>query len=58
MNIFQSTHPSGVRPTVVAYPAVIPAISIHAPQWGATFHCCSFGVMMIISIHAPQWGAT
>ena len=34
------------------------AISIHAPQWGATdtifSNCHNYG----ISIHAPQWGAT
>ena len=35
--IFQSTHPSGVRPAVI--PCAAPTsgdISIHAPQWGAT----------------------
>ena len=34
------------------------AISIHAPQWGATARLGQAGVHRPISIHAPQWGAT
>ena len=33
-------------------------ISIHAPQWGATFLTCFHRTTSGISIHAPQWGAT
>mgnify|MGYP004499460059 CR=1 FL=1 len=35
--IFQSTHPSGVRPGVGRGGRVSGMISIHAPQWGATW---------------------
>ena len=34
------------------------AISIHAPQWGATAELPYFIATVDISIHAPQWGAT
>ena len=34
--IFQSTHPSGVRPAAAVLAWFGGAISIHAPQWGAT----------------------
>ncbi len=55
---FQSTHPSGVRLTFQKLRFRHLAISIHAPQWGATVpYGCVFGVV-VISIHAPQWGAT
>ena len=33
---FQSTHPSGVRPPTPRWSPAFSAISIHAPQWGAT----------------------
>ena len=33
---FQSTHPHGVRPSARGSPLDRPAISIHAPAWGAT----------------------
>ena len=78
--IFQSTHPSGVRPyarglcrapshfnprTPVGCDfwrvaeGVNDAISIHAPQWGATSWASSLWRWRDgISIHAPQWGAT
>ena len=56
--IFQSTHPHGVRPDAVRVVVVRAIISIHAPTWGATFlllfRSCNEG----ISIHAPTWGAT
>ena len=35
-NVFQSTHPSGVRQTFEAHGVQGLSISIHAPQWGAT----------------------
>ena len=58
-SLFQSTHPSGVRPAYADTHDVAETISIHAPQWGATRPTtngtCSNGS---ISIHAPQWGAT
>ena len=34
--VFQSTHPSGVRPEKSAVVIKPKGISIHAPQWGAT----------------------
>ena len=34
------------------------AISIHAPQWGATKQTHHTAANRLISIHAPQWGAT
>ena len=36
----------------------LPAISIHAPQWGATGGRRHVRPEGHISIHAPQWGAT
>ena len=56
--IFQSTHPSGVRPDQHAHDAIAQIISIHAPQWGATGRSQSAMSLIQISIHAPQWGAT
>ena len=35
-HVFQSTHPSGVRPSQARQNAMLTYISIHAPQWGAT----------------------
>ena len=35
--VFQSTHPSGVRLDPCAHQMPQRGISIHAPQWGATF---------------------
>ena len=35
---FQSTHPSGVRQALTTNVPFIGTISIHAPQWGATFY--------------------
>ena len=37
VNRFQSTHPSGVRPDGCRVRVAADLISIHAPQWGATF---------------------
>ena len=36
MFLFQSTHPSGVRPQITFEAPPVSGISIHAPQWGAT----------------------
>ena len=36
LNLFQSTHPSGVRRVTSDAATVLNLISIHAPQWGAT----------------------
>ena len=55
--LFQSTHPSGVRPAKIVADVVL-RISIHAPQWGATERDLVLRVGQFISIHAPQWGAT
>ena len=35
-DLFQSTHPSGVRPYSDDAEDLLKVISIHAPQWGAT----------------------
>ena len=56
--VFQSTHPSGVRPFVHGGRQPTPTISIHAPQWGATDGGLAIANPIPISIHAPQWGAT
>ena len=56
--IFQSTHPSGVRPGVERPFGQVGEISIHAPQWGATLARFESPQKQQISIHAPQWGAT
>ena len=37
---------------------VLPAISIHAPAWGATRRTEATSIAAMISIHAPAWGAT
>ena len=56
--LFQSTHPSGVRQLRPVAQRVGEAISIHAPQWGATAGLGPDDALAGISIHAPQWGAT
>ena len=38
-DLFQSTHPSGVRPYLAIICVALIVISIHAPQWGATLRC-------------------
>ena len=47
MNIFQSTHPSGVRHEYLCLGRSAELISIHAPQWGATSQlgCCRCSVV-------------
>ncbi len=56
---FQSTHPRGVRPALLAQAQFVSEVSIHAPARGAT----STGVRRCadgegVSIHAPARGAT
>ena len=58
LDIFQSTHPSGVRRAQAFERVLDDAISIHAPQWGATSNEEIIKHIACISIHAPQWGAT
>ena len=43
------------KPTL---PTTVAIISIHAPQWGATYDVPTPVTFDVISIHAPQWGAT
>ena len=57
-SVFQSTHPSGVRP-------MTPLTSISRSEFQSThpsgvrqFPASRRGSLRIISIHAPQWGAT
>ena len=56
--LFQSTHPSGVRQITLDEAFSLSEISIHAPQWGATHAVRRTRPETLISIHAPQWGAT
>ena len=35
-----------------------PAVSIHAPTWGATPLASTHLSLFVVSIHAPTWGAT
>ena len=44
---FQSTHPSGVRPSQAMYYRGVSKISIHAPQWGATARLSSLGLRVL-----------
>ena len=55
---FQSTHPRGVRRYNAGAVRFTPAISIHAPAWGATSMSSCSKAAISISIHAPAWGAT
>ena len=48
LNVFQSTHPSGVRLAWRRNPAGRGSISIHAPQWGATLHTPRCGPLFLI----------
>ena len=57
LNVFQSTHPCGVRRDnhqLITFNFV----SIHAPVWGATGTRCHILKVAKVSIHAPVWGAT
>ena len=57
-DLFQSTHPCGVRQGLVSMYVLRIAISIHAPVWGATYNTTDIWAKLTISIHAPVWGAT
>ena len=57
-NVFQSTHPRGVRRTLLLCKQSEIYVSIHAPTWGATAVFKSFPLKNGVSIHAPTWGAT
>ena len=46
------------RDSVVAPAWILPAISIHAPTWGATPFQPTAMCGTRVSIHAPVWGAT
>ena len=56
--LFQSTHPGGVRPINMGRIFFCSNISIHAPGWGATAAKSTENNPNAISIHAPGWGAT
>ena len=58
MNLFQSTHPHGVRRRKpVCFPET-GEVSIHAPTRGATIQDNTFISLQLVSIHAPTRGAT
>ena len=57
-NVFQSTHPHGVRRGKHEVSFYACRISIHAPAWGATYADREGHTIVGISIHAPAWGAT
>ena len=56
--LFQSTRPRGARPQIDSEIGRKPAVSIHAPAWGATSTICCLRRAARVSIHAPAWGAT
>ena len=56
--MFQSTHPHGVRRLRLHLQHGLPAVSIHAPTWGATLPGLLAKLYTMVSIHAPTWGAT
>ena len=55
---FQSTLPRGERQETCLRAGVYPAVSIHAPTWGATYVNRTWESFCYVSIHAPTWGAT
>ena len=57
-NVFQFTHPGGVRLSLRKSVVLLVVVSIHAPGRGATswFHPCRD--RRLVSIHAPGRGAT
>src|SRR5690606_4770686 len=56
--LFQSTHPRGVRHPSHALEEWIYRVSIHAPARGATTRAGQVAVVGVVSIHAPARGAT
>ena len=58
-NMFQSTHPRGVRQTSFLIPDLLTTVSIHAPTRGATSKSVTSNLKPeAVSIHAPTRGAT
>ena len=58
VEVFQSTHPRGVRHFVASKINKKTQVSIHAPTWGATNRDMRDREAGEVSIHAPTWGAT
>ena len=58
LNMFQSTHPQGVRHLESLCGICHNEVSIHAPAGGATPEITVKDVLMCVSIHAPAGGAT
>ena len=56
--VFQSTHPCGVRLEAVEGRPQLHKVSIHAPLRGATQLSRPGGLFAQVSIHAPLRGAT
>ena len=56
--LFQSTHPHGVRRTLMMCGRWRMQVSIHAPTRGATCRGYPRGPPTAVSIHAPTRGAT
>ena len=56
--LFQSTHPHGVRPFRPTINAAKSRVSIHAPTRGATYSGYNGNYVYSVSIHAPTRGAT
>ena len=57
-DLFQSTHPRGVRLITTGGSLEHFRVSIHAPAWGATKKSSKVKGLSSVSIHAPAWGAT
>ena len=53
-NVFQSTHPSGVRQHLISHLRFLLDISIHAPQWGATFALPRRGLFHVFQSTHPS----
>ena len=57
-DLFQSTHPHGVRQIIVPLHRKQKTVSIHAPTRGATVNNQHAVYLVLVSIHAPTRGAT
>ena len=58
VEVFQFTHPRGVRHALLQLHHMGKGVSIHAPAWGATLIDGARPIAHAVSIHAPAWGAT
>ena len=58
LQMFQSTHPHGVRQSQIEFYVELTKVSIHAPTRGATHPEFQKNVDDLVSIHAPTRGAT